>query len=151
VLTNTETEVAALVRSEAGRGVLEVFSVFPTSQVGARQVGRAAHEFREDLGELVNGRLGELAATDSGVGCGVSGQSLLPALWQASIDTALKLGSFSGVLFAVRLEKLRPFGLELVALLRELGVVVRSLLGDGKGLVRVEAECLLELSNVVLL
>ena len=151
VLAHAETEVSAGVRAQARRGVLEVFGALPAGQVGTGQVGGTTHELGQDLGELVDGGLGQLAAADGGVGSGVCRQGLFPPFGQAVLDTALQLGGFGGVLFGVRLEQGVPLGFELVARLGELGVEVGSLFGDGERLVGVEAECLFELGNVVLL
>lgn len=151
VLTNTKPEVATLVAAESSRGVLEVLGALPSSQVGTGKVGRAAHQFRKDLGELLDGHLRELPAADSGVRGGVSGQSFLPAVGQPPIDTSLQLGGLSTVFLAVRLEQGVPLLLLLVALLDEFSIQVGRLLRDGEEFLRVEAKLLLELNDVVLL
>lgn len=112
---------------------------------------RATDELGKDSSELVEGGLGELTGTDSGILSGVSGKSLLPAFGETALDTTRELGGLLGVLVLVRLEESVPLGVELGTLLGELAVVLGDLLGDGKGLLGVEAKLGLELSNVVLL
>lgn len=151
VLTDTEAEVSARVVSETGRGVLEVGSALVPGQVGASQVGRTTDELGENLGQRVEGRLGELSGSDGGVRGGVGGQSLFPAFRKTALDTTSEFGGLLGVLLLVRLEEGVPLLLELVTLGGELLVVVGGLLGNDERLGRVEAKLLLELFNVVLL
>lgn len=151
VLSDTESEVSSGVATEAGGGVLEVLGSLPSGQVGTGQVGGTTDELGENLGELGDGGLGKLSGSDSGVGGGVGGESLLPALGKSSLNSSLELGRLLGVLLLVLLEELVPGGLLLGTLLGDLVVEVVGLLGNGKGLLGVEAELLLELDNVVLL
>lgn len=151
VLSDTESEVSSSVATETSGRVLEILGTLPSSQVGTGQIGRSTNELGENSGELGNGRLGELSRSDGGVLGGVSGESLLPTLGKSSLDSSSELGSLLGVLLLVLGEQLVPSGLLLGTLLSDLVVEVVGLLGNGKGLLWVEAELLLELGDVVLL
>ena len=151
VFSNTESKVSTGVASKTRRWVLEVLGTLPSGQVGSGQIGRTTNELGKDLGKLGDGRLGELSGSDSGILGSVGGEGLLPSLWESSLNSSLEFGSLLGILLLVLSKELVPLGLELGSLLSGFVVKVVSLLGNGKGLLGVEAELLLELGNVVLL
>ena len=151
VLSHTESEVSAGVRSETGRGVLEVLGTLPSGQVGAGQVGGTTDKLGQDLDKLGNGGLGQLSGSDSSILGGVGRESLLPTVGESTLNSSQELGALLGVFLLVLLEQVVPGSLLLSALLGDLVVEVVGLLRDGEGLLRVEARLLLELGDVVLL
>jgi hypothetical protein len=151
VLSHTESEVSAGVRSETGRGVLEVLGTLPSGQVGAGQVGGTTDKLGQDLDKLGNGGLGQLSGSDSSILGGVGRESLLPTVGESTLNSSQELGALLGVLLLVLLEQVVPGSLLLSALLGDLVVEVVGLLRDSEGLLRVETPLLLELGDVVLL
>lgn len=131
--------------------MLEVLSALPSGQVRTSQVGGTTDKLGQNLDKLGDGGLGQLSGSDSGVLGGVGRESLLPALGQSTLNSSLELRSLLGVLLLVLLEQVVPGGLLLGTLLGDLVVEVVGLLGDGEGLLRVEAPLRLELGDVVLL
>ena len=104
VLTDTESEVSALVRTETGRWVLEVLGTLVSGQVGSSQIGRTTDELWQNLGKGVDGGLGQLSGSNGGILGGVGRQSLLPSFRETTLDTSGKLGGLLGVLVLVLLE-----------------------------------------------
>lgn len=151
VLPNTKSEISTSIATETGRGVLEVLGALPPGQVGTGQVGRTTDQLGQYLNELGNSSLRQLPGTDSSVRSGVGGEGLLPAVGKTAFNSSLKLSSLLGVLLTIRLEKSLPLSLGLGTVLGNLVVEVGGLFGNGKGLLGVKAELLLELSNVIFL
>lgn len=149
VFTDTESEVSALVGSETGRWVLEVLGALPSGQVGSGQIGGTTDELGKDLGELVDGGLGELSRSDSGVRGRVGGESLLPSVGQSTLHSSSELGGLGSVLLGVLLEEVGPCGLGLGTLLGQVVVELVNLVWDNELLLGVEAKLLLELLDVV--
>lgn len=151
MLPDTKSEVSTSVATETSRGVLEVLSALPPGQVGTGQVGRTTNQLGQNLSELGDGSLGQLPGTDSSVRRGVGGESLLPTFGETAFNSSLKFSGLLGVLLTVRLEESLPFSIGLGTVLGNFVVEVGSLLRDDEGLLGVETELLLELSNVILL
>lgn len=149
VLTDTVADVTARVVTETVGLGLEVDGLLPAGQVGAGQIGGTTEELRQDALNLGQDSLGELARSDSRVGGGVGGQVLLPALGQVTLEAAREVGVLLGVALLVLGEELVPLLLSSSTLRRVLAVEVIHLLRNSEGLVRVEAELLLELLDVV--
>lgn len=149
VLTDTIADIAAGVVTEAVGLWLEVNSVLPAGKVGTSQVGRATKELGDSSLNLGQDSLRELAGGNGRVSGGVDGQVLLPALRKDTLLAADEVGVLLGELLAVLGEELVPLLLKSSALRGVLAVHVVDLLGDGKGLVGVEAKLLLDLLDVV--
>lgn len=149
VLTDTVSDVTSSVVAQAGSWGLEVDSLLPPGQVGASQIGRATDQLGNDRVDLLQDDLGQLSRGDSGVGGGVDGQRLLPALGQLAAQAADQVGVLGLVLLAVAGEELVPLLLSSGTGRGDLAGQVVDLLGDGEALLGVEAPLLLELLDVV--
>ena len=149
VLADTVTDVAAAVVAEPGGGRLEVDGVLPSSEVGASEIGRTTKELGDDLVDLGEDDLGQLPGSDGGVGRSVYGELLLPALGKITLQAADEVVMLGLELLAIAGQELVPLLLESGTLGSVLAVKLIDLLRHGEGLVRVEAELLLELLDVV--
>lgn len=149
MLTDTEAEVAAGVRAEAGRGRLEVLGALPAGEVRAGKVGRATNKLGNVGSKSVDDVLRELARGNGGLVGGEDGEVLLPAVGETALDTTSELGTVLGVLSLVLLEESVPLGVGLLTGLGLLGPEVGDLGRNNKRLLGVEAELGLELLDVV--
>ena len=149
VFTHTVTDVTTAPVTNAVLRGLEVDGVLPAGVVGASQVSRAGHELREDIVDLLQNSLAQLTRGNSGVAGLVGGQALLPSLGKLARKTASEISVLSLVLRAVLLEKLVPLLLLGSTLSGVCLVEIIDLLGNNKGLLRVETEELLDALAVV--
>lgn len=149
VLADAVANVATGVVTKLGRRGLEVDGVLPPGQVRASQIGGTTDELGNGLVDLVEDNLGQLAGGNGGVGGGVDGEGLLPALGEIASLAADEVVVLSLVLLAVLGEEVVPLGLELGATGRGLVAQLVDVLGNGEALLGVEAELLLELLDVV--
>ena len=149
MLADTVADVAAGPVANAENGGLEVDGVLPAGVVGARQVSGAGEQLGDDVVDLLEDGLGQLAGGDGGVGGLVDGQVLLPALRELAGETAGEVGVLGGVLGAELLEELVPLLLLGGTLGGVLVVEVVDLLGDDEGLLGVEAEAGLDTLAVI--
>ena len=151
VLTDTVAHVAARPLANASARRLEVNSGLPAGVVGASEIGRAGNELRNDIVDLLDDSLGELAGGNGRVGDLVGRELLLPALGELASQTTLEVSGLGLVLASVLLEKLVPLLLSGSTLVGVLVVKVVDLLGNDEALGGVEAELLLDGGTVVLL
>lgn len=149
VLTNTEAEVTAGVGTKTSGGRLEVDGTLPPGKVGAGQIGGTTNKLGNSLENLVEDILGKLTGSDSGVGGGVDGEVLLPALSELALLATDEIVVLSLELLSVLGEELVPLLLLSSTLGGSLVAKVIDLLGNGEALLRVEAELLLELLDIV--
>ena len=149
VLTDTEADVAAGVGTEASGRRLEINGTLPPGEVGAGQIGGTTNELGNGLEDLVENSLGKLAGSDSGVGGGVDGEVLLPALGEITLLATDEVVVLSLELITVLGEELVPLLLLSSTLGGNLVAKVIDLLGNGEALLGVEAELLLELLNII--
>lgn len=151
VLAHTVTHVATVPLANASVRGLEVNSGLPASVVGASKIGRAGDELRDDIVDLLDDSLGELAGSNGSVGDLVGREVLLPALGKLACQTTLEVSSLGLVLAGVLLEELVPLLLSGSTLVGVLVVKVVNLLGNDEALGGVEAELLFDGSTVILL
>lgn len=149
VLTDTITDVAAVVCAEAGRRGLEVDRALGAGKVGAGQIGGTTDKLGDGIEDLVDDNLGELSGSNGGVGRGVDGEVLLPALGKVTLLATDEVGGLTLVLLRVLGEQLVPLLLGGGAGVGSFVAVVIDLLGNVEALLGVEAELLLELLDVV--
>ena len=149
VLTDTVAEVAAGPLTNAEVRGLEVDGVLPAGVVGASQIGGARQQLGNDIVDLLEDGLGQLAGSNGSVGRLVDGEALLPALGQLAGETAGEVSTLGRVLSLVLLEELVPLLLLGGTLGGVLVVEVVDLLGNDEALLGVEAELLLDLLGIV--
>lgn len=151
VLTHTVADVATRPLANAILRGLEVDGVLPAGVVGASQVSRAGEQLGDDTVDLLEHSLGELAGGDRRVAGLVGRQGLLPAIRELAGETASQVGVLILVLGGILLEELVPLLLLGSTLSSLLVVQIGDLLRDNEGLLRVEAEELLDVLAVILL
>lgn len=149
VLADTIADVGSSPVTETSRWGLEVNHALCAGKVGAGQIGGTTDELGEDVEDLCEDNLGELAGGDGGVSGGIDGEVLLPALGKLAIETAGKISTLLGVLLLVLGELLSPLLLESSTLDSLLVVEVIDLLGDLKAGLGVETPLLLDGLGVV--
>ena len=149
VLTDTIADVRARVVTETGAWWLEVNGTLDASQVRASEISGTANEVGERGGDGGEDDLRELARSLSRVGGLVDGEGLLPAGGEFAADTAGELSVLLRVLLRVGSEESVSLSLELSPAGGGLSVDVVGGLGDGEGLLGVEAELGLDLGEVV--
>jgi hypothetical protein len=151
MLADTIANVTTRVVTEAGGRGLEVDSLLVAGEVGTSKVGRSTDHLGENVRERLDYDLGVLAGSDGGVTGLVDREGLLPTFGELTSNAAGEFGPLLRVLLLVRGEESVPVGVGLSTLLGSGGVDVVRRLGNGEGLLRVEADSLLNLGNVVLL
>lgn len=149
MFTNTITKVTTRPFTNAILRRLEVDGILPAGVVGASQVSGAGKQLRDGAMDLLENSFGELTRCNRRVARLVGWQVLLPALGKLTRQTADKISMLSLVFRSVLLEKLVPFLLLGSAFSSVLGVEVVNLLGDIKGLLRIETEALLDVLGVI--
>lgn len=149
VLTHTVAEVAARPLTNAVLRRLEVNSVLPAGVVGASQVSRAGKQLGDDIVDLLEDSLGQLAGGNGSVGGLVGGEALLPALRKLASKAAGQVSTLLGELLLVLLEELVPLLLLSGTIGGVLVVHVVDLLGNDEALLGVEAELLLNVLSIV--
>lgn len=149
VLTDTVAEVATRPVTKTSRRRLEVNSTLPDGVVGTSQIGGAGQQLGNDAVDGLENSLRQLAGSVGLVAGLVGRQSLLPALGELARETAGEILVEVRELLGVLLQKLVPLGLLRGTLSSVLAVHVIDLLGNDEALLRVEAEQLLDVLDVV--
>lgn len=148
MLTDTVADISTRIVSEPSSLGLEVNRGLPTGQVGASQISRTTEELRDGAFNLAQHSLRKFARSDGGVGGGVDGQVLFPALRKVTRLAALEIGSLVGELLSVLAHHLVPLVLVGGTLGGMLAVKVVDFLGDMESILG-ETPLLLELLNVI--
>lgn len=151
VLTYTVSDVASGPVTEAGGWWLEVSGVLPARQIGAGEISRSTDQLWNNLVDVLENDLGELAGGNSVIRWAIDWELLLPSLWELAGQAALEVLGLGWELLGVLLKELVPLLLSGGTLGGVLVVKVVNGLVNSKGLLWVEAELLLDLSNIILL
>ena len=149
VLTNTITDISALIAAEARVLRLEVNHRLRAGEVAARQVGGTTHQFRKNGDDGGENDFGQLAGRLRRVCRLVHRQVLLPALRKLARNTTSELGVLNGELLAIGGEESIPLGLELSAASSHLNIRSVCLLRYVERLVRGQTKLALQSLNIV--
>jgi len=149
VLTDTVTDITTSVGAETGALRLEVPGDLRTGQVGSGKIGGTTDELGEDIVEVAEDGLGQLARGNRRVGRLVEREGLLPALGKETSEPSLKLSTLGGELLLVSGEELVPLLLGGSTNSSGLSVQIVHLLGHDEGLIGVETELCLDALGII--